>query len=155
MVFFTILSWITFFWWCLLIIVFLLFLQGLIGELAYIRDGSVNDVAQRSVIPVPSHIQELCFVWENSGQKSVSRTSHILCVFLCNCFVGMVDYSVLFLISRWSMWLQWGVVMLGLDTLQWAWMFQARVSSRKEPRLSACSLPAPLSRLSKLRWAWR
>ncbi len=45
---------------------------GLVAELAYVRDGSLNDVAQHFVVPVPSHIQELCFVWENADSRVVS-----------------------------------------------------------------------------------
>lgn len=41
------------------------------AELAYVRDGSINDVAQHFVVPVPSHIQELCFVWVNADSKAV------------------------------------------------------------------------------------
>ncbi|EFX86645.1 hypothetical protein DAPPUDRAFT_307904 [Daphnia pulex] len=44
---------------------------GLVAELAYVRDGSINDVAQHFVVPVPSHIQELCFVWVNADSKAV------------------------------------------------------------------------------------
>lgn len=46
-------------------------LAGLVAELAYVRDGSINDVAQHFVVPVPSHIQELCFVWVNADSKAV------------------------------------------------------------------------------------
>lgn len=45
---------------------------GLVAELAYVRDGNMNDVAQHFVVPVPSHIQELCFVWENADSRVVS-----------------------------------------------------------------------------------
>ena len=51
---------------------------GLIAELAYVRDGNINDVAQHFVVPVPPHIKELCFVWENLDQKVVISTNHVL-----------------------------------------------------------------------------
>jgi len=38
---------------------------GLDAEFAYVRDGIVSDVVQQFRVPVPSHIQHLCFVWEN------------------------------------------------------------------------------------------
>lgn len=47
-------------------------ISGLVAELAYVRDGSINDVAQHFVVPVPSHIHELCFVWVNADSKAVS-----------------------------------------------------------------------------------
>ena len=47
------------------------------AELAYVRDGSINDVAQHFVVPVPSHIQELCFVWVNADSKAVCYFSSI------------------------------------------------------------------------------
>jgi len=43
------------------------------AEFAYIRDGSINDVAQQFRVPVPSHIHQLCFVWENIDPNLVSQ----------------------------------------------------------------------------------
>lgn len=51
---------------------------GLTAELAYVRDGSINDVAQHFVIPVPQHIQELCFVWENADLKVVKDFKQLI-----------------------------------------------------------------------------
>jgi len=44
---------------------------GLEAEFAYVRDGNINDVAQQFQVPVPSHIDQLCFVWENVDQNLV------------------------------------------------------------------------------------
>jgi hypothetical protein len=52
-------------------------LAGLVAELAYVRDGSINDVAQHFVVPVPSHIQELCFVWVNADSKAVNFPTNL------------------------------------------------------------------------------
>ncbi len=61
----------------LMVDAFLILLAGLVAELAYVRDGSINDVAQHFVVPVPAHIHELCFVWVNADPKSVSRKSTV------------------------------------------------------------------------------